>query len=119
MAYYQSHHLWTGGKAIRELHKIMSIAKNGVKSWLAKQALCQVHASPPKEINHPHYNVKKTNKQHQFDLLYVPHNIFEGNTYKKILIGADVASRYKVAKALKTKKASEVSFMLETIYIRG
>ena len=52
-------------------------------------------------------------------MLYAPHNIFEGNTYKYILTGVDVASRYKVARALKTKKASEVSFVLEAIYKKG
>ena len=63
---------------------------------------------PPKETNHPHYDVTKPNEKHQFDLLYVPHNIFEGNTYKYILTCIDVASRYKVASTLKTKTASEV-----------
>ena len=36
-AYYQPDHLWTGGKAIRELHKITSIHNKNVKPWLAKQ----------------------------------------------------------------------------------
>ena len=74
---------------------------------------------PPKEINHPHYDVTKPNEQHQFDLLFMPHNILEGNTYKYILTGEDVASRYKVARALKTKKASTVAFILEAIYEKG
>ena len=78
-AYYQPDHLWTGGKAIKELHKIMSMLKKDIKSFLAKQALWQVHIPPPKEIHHPHY-VTKTNVQHQFDLLYTPHNFFKGNT---------------------------------------
>ena len=56
------------------------------------------------------------NEQHQFDLLYVPHNIFEGNTYKYMLTGIDVASRYKVVRLLRTKKSSEVAFVLEAIY---
>ena len=46
-----------------------------------------------KRIYHPHYDVTKPNEQHQFDLLYMPYNLFEGNTYKYILIGIDVASR--------------------------
>ena len=41
----------------------------------------------------------------------MPHNVFEGNAYKYILIGIDAASRYKVAIALKTKKSSEVAFV--------
>ena len=59
-----------------------------------------------KRIHHPHYDVTKPNEQHQFDLLYMPHNLFEGNTYKYILIGIDVASRYKVVRPLRTKKSS-------------
>ena len=115
-AYYEPDRLWTGGKAIKELHKITSMSKKDIKSWLAKQALWQVHIPPPKEINHPHYDVTKPNEQHQFDLLYMPHNVFEGNTYKYILTGIDVASRYKVARSLRTKKSSEVAFVLEAIY---
>ena len=58
----------------------------------------------------------KPNEQHQFDLLYVPLNDFEGNTYKYILTGVDVASRYNAARALMTKKASKAVFALEVIY---
>ena len=57
------------------LHKITSIAGEYIKSWLAKEALWQVHIPPPKEIHHLHYDVTKPNEQHQFDLLYVPHNV--------------------------------------------
>ena len=115
-AYYEPDRLWTGGKAIKELHKITSMSKKDIKSWLAKQALWQVHIPPPKEIHLPHYDVTKPNEQHQFALLYMPHNLFEGNTYNYILTGIDVASRYKVARPLRTKKSSEVAFVLEAIY---
>ena len=118
-AYYESERHWTGGKEIKELHKITSMSKKDIKSWLAKQALWQVHIPPPKEIHHPHYDVTKPNEQHQFDLLYMPHNLFEGNTYKYILTGIDVASRYKVTRPLRTKKSSEVAFVLEAIYKKG
>ena len=118
-AYYQPNCLWTGGKAIKELYKITSMSKKDIKSWLAKQELWQVHIPPPKEINHHHYDVTKPNEQHQYDLLYMPHNLFEGNTYKYILTGIDVASRYKVARPLRTKKSSEGAFVLEAIYKKG
>ena len=114
-AYYESDRLWAGGKAIKELHKITSMSKKDIKSWLAKQALWQVHIPPPKEIHHPHYDVTKPNEQHQFDLLYMPHNVFEGNTYKYILTGIDVASRYKFSRLLKTKKPTEMAFVLEAV----
>ena len=61
----------------------------------------------------------KPSKQHQFDLLYMPHNLFEENTYKYILTGNDVASKYKFARPLRTKIPSEVAFELEAIYKKG
>ena len=61
----------------------------------------------------------KPNEQHQFDLLYMTHNLFEGNTYKYVLTGINVASRYKVARPLRTKKSSEVAFVLEASYKKG
>ena len=109
--YYQPDHLWTGRKAIKELHKSTSMSKKDIRSWLAKQALWQIHIPPPKETNHLYYDVTKPNEQHQFDLLYMPHNVFEGNTYKFILTVVDVASRYKVPRPLRTKKSSEVAFV--------
>ena len=36
-AYYEPDHLWTCGKAIKKLHKITSMSKKDIKSWLAKQ----------------------------------------------------------------------------------
>ena len=114
--YYQSDRLWTGNKAIKELQKITSMSKKDIKSWLAKQAVWKVYIPSPKDIHHPHYDVTKPNEQHQFNLLYMPHNFFEGNTYKYILTGIDVTSRYKVARPLRTKKLSEVAFVLEAIY---
>ena len=118
-AYYQPDLLWTGGKAMKELHKITSMSRKDIKSWLEKQPLWQVHIPPPKEILHPHFDVTKPNEQHQFDLLYMPHNVFEGNTYKYILRGIDVASRCKVARLFRMKKSSEVAFLLEVIYKKG
>ena len=92
------------------------MSKKDIKSWLAKQALLQVHIQPPKDINHPHYDVTKPNEQHQVDVHYMPRNVFEGNTYKYILTGIDVASRYKFARLLKNKKLTELAFVLEAVY---
>ena len=55
------------------------------------------------------YDVTKPNKQHQFDLLYMPQNLFEGNMYKYILTGFDFTWRHKVTRPLRTKKTSEVA----------
>lgn len=43
----------------------------------------------------------------------MPHNVLEGNKYKDILTDVDVASRYKTARPLRTKKSSKVVFVLE------
>ena len=118
-AYYQPDRLWTGNKAIKELHKITSMSRKDIKSWLARQALWQVHTPLPREIHNPHYDATKPNEQHQFDLVHMPHNVFEGNTYRHLLAGIDVASRYGVAKPFTTKKSIEVVFMLKAIYKKG
>ena len=118
-AYSQPNCFWTGGKAIKELHQITSMSRKDIKSWLAKQALWKVHIPPPKKINHPHYDVTKPNEHHQFDLLYIPHNVFEGNTYKYVLPGINVSLKYKITRLLIAKKSSEVAFVLEAIYKNG
>ena len=56
---------------------------------------------------------------HQFDLLYVPSDTSYGNKYKYILAGIDAASRYKVARPLKTKQARDVAEMIADIYKVG
>ena len=116
--YYQPTHLWTGNEAIEKLQEA-GFQPRSVKRFLAIQALWQVHLPPPKKINHPHYDVTKPNKQHQFDLMYMPGDKLYGNKYKYILTGEDVASRYKVARPLRTKKPSEVAKMIEDIYKVG
>ena len=61
-AYYQSDRLGTGNKAIKELHKITSMPKKDIRSWLTKEALWQVYIPLPKEINHPRYDVTRPNE---------------------------------------------------------
>ena len=97
----------------------MSKPKKDVKPWLAKQALSQVHIPPPKDINHSYCDVTKPKQQHQFDPLFETYNVFKGKTYKYILADLDIVSIYKVTRALGTKKASEISFVLEAIYKKG
>ena len=56
---------------------------------------------------------------HQVDLLYMPTNMSYGNKYKYILSAIDVASRYKVARPLRTKQAKDVTDMVTNIYKVG
>ena len=97
----------------------MGLPPKRVKDWLAKQALCQVHVPPPKKTDQPHFYVTKVNKMHQADLLYLPHDKVYQNTYKYTLQVIDVASRYKVSRPPKTKKASEIAAMFADIYKKG
>ena len=90
-----------------------------VKQWLSKQAFWQVHLPPPKDIERPRYQVTIPNEMHQFDLLYMPSDTLYGNKYKYILAEIDAASRYKVARPLRTKQAKDVAEMIADIYKVG
>ena len=61
-AYYEPDRLWSGGKEIKELHKITSMSKKDIKSWLAKQALLQVHIPPPKRNKSSSLRCDKTQR---------------------------------------------------------
>ena len=56
---------------------------------------------------------------HQLDLLYMPSDTLYGNKYKYILAGIDAASRFKVARLLRTKQARDVAEMIADIYKVG
>ena len=56
---------------------------------------------------------------HQFDLLYIPSDSLYGSKYKYILAGINAASRYKVARLLRTKQARDVAEMIADIYKVG
>ena len=70
----------------------------------------------PKTISYPLYQLTKPNEQDQFDLLYVLQTVFEENTYKHVLTDVDVASRYKVARSLRTTKSGKVVIVMGAIY---
>ena len=56
---------------------------------------------------------------HQFDLLYMPSDTLYENKYKYVLAGIDAASRFKVARPLRTKQARDVAEMVADIYKVG
>ena len=56
---------------------------------------------------------------HQFDLLYMPSDTLYGSKYKYILAGIGAASRYKVARPLRTKQARDVAEKIADIYKVG
>ena len=51
-------------------------------SWLRKHALLEFRLPSSKKMKYSHYDMAKPNKQHQYDMLYVSHNSFQGNTCK-------------------------------------
>ena len=74
-----------------------------------------MHLPAPKRIDRPHYEVTIPNEMHQFDLLYMPSDTLYGNKCKYILSGIDSASRYKVARPIRTKQAKDVADMIADI----
>ena len=56
---------------------------------------------------------------HQFDLLYMPSDTLYGSKYTYILAGIDAASRFKIARQLRTKQAHDVAEMIADIYKVG
>ena len=114
--YYQPNHLWKGQKAIKKLKELSKEKPKVIKQWLSREAFWQVHSHPPKHIDRPHYQVTIPNEMHQFDLLCMPSDTLNGNKYRYILAGIDVASRYNVARLLRTKQAADIATMIADIY---
>lgn len=113
--YYSPQGYWKGWGAIKKLASKAKVSEHEAFEWLSRQEVWQIYLPPRKKIKRPHYQVDIPNKMHQADLLYLPHD----DGYKYALTVIDVASRYKDAYALKTKKASEVCEALKKIYSRG
>ena len=117
--YYQPNHLWKGQKAVKKLKELSRKKPKVIKQLLSQQAFWQAHVPAPKRVDRPHYQVAIPNEIHQFDLLYMPSDTLYGNKYKYILAGIDAASRYKVARPLRTKQARDVDEMIADIYKVG
>ena len=117
--YYQPNHLWKGQKAVKKLRELSNKKSSLIRKWLSQQSLCQMCLPPPKCVNRPHYEVTIPNQMHQFDLLYMSSNTLYGNKNTYILSGIDAISRYKVARAMRTKQAKGVAEMTTDIYKVG
>ena len=117
--YYQPNHLWKGQGPVKKLAENSKEKPKVIKQWLSRQAFWQVHLPAPKRVDRPHYQVTIPNEMHQFDLLYMPSDTLYGNKYKYIPAGIDAASRYKVARPLRTKQPHDVAEMIADIYKVG
>ena len=117
--YYQPNHLWKGQKAVKKLRELNGEKPKTVKQRLSRQAFWQVHLPAPKRVDRSHYEVTIPNEMHQFDLLYMPSDSLYWSKYKYILAGIDAASRFKVARPLRTKQAHDVAEIIADIYKVG
>ena len=108
--YNQPNHLWKSKAAVKKFAELSGEKPKVIKQWLSQQAFWQqVHLPAPKRVDRPHYQVTIPNEMHQFDLLYMPLDTLYGNKYKYILAGIDAASRFKVARPLRTKQVGDVA----------
>jgi hypothetical protein len=114
--YYSPAGYQKGTSAASKLHKkIPDLTKQQIQHWLDRQPIYQIYKPRPRTVNFPHYTQAEPNHTHQVDLLFLPHD----GKYKYALTVTDIASRYKEAEPLKTKKAEEVVNAIEKIYERS
>ena len=119
--YYSPQGYWKGIAAIKKLAAAASTSKDAAKKWLDKQALWQVYYPAPQRIPRPKFSVSPPNKVHQADLLFLSHDKLPRGRkiFKYALTVVDVASRYKGAEPLTSKKSAEVAKAFQSIYKRG
>ena len=117
--YNQPNHLWKSKAAVKKLAELSGEKPKVIKQWLSRKAFWQVHLPAPKRIDRPHYQVTIPNEMNQFDMLYMLSDTLHGNKCKYILAGIDAASRYKVARPLRTKQARDMAEMIADMYKVG
>ena len=119
--YYSPRGYWKGLAAIKQLAAAAKVSEDVAKQWLTKQALWQIYLPGPRYIPRPKFDVSLPNAVHQADLLFLPHDKLPGGkkVYKYALTVVDVASRYKAAEALTSKKSDEVARGFAKIYKKG
>ena len=115
--YYYSEQGYQQGKtAAKKLKlKFPKLKVQEIQHWLNRQPIYQIYKKPPKSVKYPHYTQDQPNHTHQVDILYLPHD----KKFKYALTVIDIASRYKEAQPLKSKKASETAKAIAEIYERS
>ena len=117
--YYSDDGYWRGKSAIQKLFKASGSMKGETEKWLLQQPLYQIYLPATKYIPRPNAGMSlfaKPNDIHQADILYLPHDIYEKETYKYTLNIVDVASWYKGSYQLTTKNSKEVAQAFQWIY---
>ena len=114
------HYYADGGfQGVAALHSKLpkgSASKTRIRAWISKQEVGRyMQTKPPKEV-FAHFTEDRPNTIHQADLLYLPHDRVGRKTYKYALTLVDVASRYKAARPLTSKRADETAKAFASIY---
>ena len=117
--YYSPRDYWKGVTAIKHLASAAKVPEDVAKDWLKRQAIWQIYLPAPRHIPRPKFDVRVPNEVHQADLLFLPHDRVGRKTSRYALTVVDVASRYKEAQPLTSKRAAEVADALSRIYKRG
>ena len=117
--YYSPRGYWKGVTAIKHLASAAKVPEDVAKDWLKRQAIWQIYLPAPRHIPRPKFDVRVPNEVHQADLLFLPHDRVGRKTSRYALTVVDVASRYKEAQPLTSKRAAEVADALSRIYKRG
>lgn len=84
-----------------------------------KQALWQAFLPMPRCIPWLKFDVPTPNAAHKADLLFMPHNRLGRQVFKYVLTVVDVASRFKEAEPLISKRSCEIAQALRRIWARG
>ena len=108
--YYSPRGYWKGISAIKKLAGGAKVSEDAAKKWLVKQALWQIYLPAPRHVPRPKFDVATPNSVHQADLLFLPHDKLPHGRkiYKYALTVIDIASRYKEAEPLTSKKGLPV-----------
>ena len=117
--FYSERGFWKGKSAVKKLSEASGVGVKAVRKWLEKQPIYQIYLPAPKYIPRPNSGMTsylKPNAIHQADLLFLPRDTYKKKTYRYALCVVDVASRYKTAYPLKTKKSEEVADGFSYIY---
>ena len=110
---------WKGLAAIEKLASAAKVTEQQAKERLKRQAIWQIYLPAPRRVPRPKFDVAVPNEVHQADLHFLPHDRVGRKTFRYALTVVEVASRYKEAEPLTTKKAKEVADALCRIYRRG
>ena len=111
-----------GFQGVSALHTHLpkgAASKARISKWISQQDVGRYMQSPPPRATFTHFDEDKPDSIHQADLLFLPHDKVGRVTYKYALTLVDIASRFKAARPLTSKRADEVAKAFANIYKTG